>query len=306
MAIATYWVSPASPMPDDLAGQQLARRGGADHQLHDPAALLGGDAGRDPHPVDDDGDEQQDDEDDAQERRDWPAPAGSTGWPPSVGDVDRLERRRSGSGTDRAGRRRAASDVQSRMPMAIAAKPTSWLRDAVAGPVGPVADVELAVGRPLDDQDAADLAGREARVGRCGIGRRARSRNGFSQVAGSAPVRRDVEQAVGDADGRRARARSSLGHDRDPGDGLAVEVADGDRRQRDAQGEAHQDDRRGQEQRAARPVAVLAPGDDRRRWAGAGRGGPSGRALDDRQVGRWRRRRPGWRRRRRPAGRRAR
>ena len=96
MAMATYWVSPARPMPDDLAGQQLARRGGADHQLHDPAALLGGDAGRDPHPVDDDGDEQQHDEDDAEERAagqlllvDRPAAVGR--------DVDRIERRSAAS-----------------------------------------------------------------------------------------------------------------------------------------------------------------------------------------------------------------
>jgi hypothetical protein len=48
--------------PDHLADQQLARRGCADHQLHDPTALLGGDTGRDPHAVDEDRDEHQDDE----------------------------------------------------------------------------------------------------------------------------------------------------------------------------------------------------------------------------------------------------
>ena len=62
-AIATYWVSPAPPIPSDLADHELARRCGADHQLHDPAALLGGHAGRDPHPVDQDRQEHEDDED---------------------------------------------------------------------------------------------------------------------------------------------------------------------------------------------------------------------------------------------------
>ena len=49
--------------PDDLADEELARGRGADQQLHDPGALLGGDARRDPHPVDGQGDEDEDDED---------------------------------------------------------------------------------------------------------------------------------------------------------------------------------------------------------------------------------------------------
>ena len=67
MRIATYWVKPGATDPEDLAGEHLARRGGTDHEFHDPAALLRGDARRHPHAVDDHGHEQQDDEDDAEE-----------------------------------------------------------------------------------------------------------------------------------------------------------------------------------------------------------------------------------------------
>ena len=110
--------------------------------------------------------------------------------------------------------------------------------------------------------------------------------NGFSQVAGSAPSRRDVEQAVGDADGPLTASSVVARHDRDARHRAAVEVADGDRGEGDAEGEGHQDERRGHEQRAACPVAVLAPGDDpgvRQERIAAG---PSGGALDDGQVAR--------------------
>ena len=58
-----------------LADHELARRGGADQQLHDPAALLGDDARRDPHPVDHDRDEDQERRTRSRRTAGWRTPA---------------------------------------------------------------------------------------------------------------------------------------------------------------------------------------------------------------------------------------
>ena len=85
---------------------------------------------------------------------------------------------------------------------------------------------------------------------------------GFRQVARSTPFGRDVQQPVGD--GGRAIAETRVaGHDHDPGHRLAIEVADGDRRDGHQHGQAHEHDGRRQEERPADAIAVLAPGDDR-------------------------------------------
>ena len=58
---------------------------------------------------------------------------------------------------------RAAAGVQSRMPIPNDASSTIWLRALCRAFVGPQTDVDLAGRQPVDDEDAADLAGRPAR-----------------------------------------------------------------------------------------------------------------------------------------------
>ena len=281
-AIATYWVRPGRADAEDLAGQELARRCGADHQLHDPAALLRGDAGRDPHAVDDHAQEQQDDEHDPEE--------------PAAGRllrIDRLDRPRSARSSSRCGRAASGTRsswasggrvaVQSRMPTAIAANPTSWLRTPSAGPsvrkvmsswpLGCRATIMIPPRSPRRGPAfAAGEVGRELHEERLLPGR------------GVDGARRDVEQAVGHGD-RPDPELLVVGDDRDPGDGLAVQVPDRDRGQPHAQGEGHQQDRRGDEERAADAVAVLAARDDRRRSAAAGRGGRPSPSVIRRALG---------------------
>ena len=70
--------------PDDLADEQLARRRRADQELHDPGALLGRHARRDPHPVDGQGDEDEHDEHGRQHGPAGRSAAGRSAAPPSV------------------------------------------------------------------------------------------------------------------------------------------------------------------------------------------------------------------------------
>ena len=96
--------------------------------------------------------------------------------------------------------------------MAIAAKPTSWLRTPSGRTLGPERDVELAGRQPRDDHDPAQVALGEGRVRRRAIGR-ALDEERLLPRRGVDAARRDVEQAVGDGDRPRSRGVVVGDHD---------------------------------------------------------------------------------------------
>ena len=118
------------------------------------------------------------------------------------------------------------------------------------------------VGRRSTTQDAADLAGPQQRDAPDPRRLTTSTAYGRFHVRIGDAARRHVEQAVGDARRPAARARRSL-------DTTAIRVTVCRSRYRIAIGASAtiiariaSSDRRGEEERAPRPVAVLAPGDD--------------------------------------------
>ena len=124
----------------------------------------------------------------------------------------------------------------------------------------PQRDVDLAARQPIDDEEAADLAGLQQRE------RPIRLSDDFDGIR-SLPLRirdtarRHVEQGVGDGDGS-LRELGIRRHDGDPRDGLPIQIPERDRRDRDHHRQDREKHGRGQEERAPRPVAIFAPGDD--------------------------------------------
>ena len=230
-----------------FASEQLARRGGVQHHLHDPAAFLFCHARRDPHPVGHRRDEDQDDEDCREDRA-----AGRLRFEGlhGRGRVGRSDPEIADEPGDRADpvvhrdreRREAHED---HLPA-----PGRRVRHVLeAGRARAVA---------TDEQQAREIAPDHARAGIGEVGG-GLDRPGLPR--GRVDLGPPVEDGVERPD-RQALQRGIVGVNGQPDDRVAVHGADQDRDQAGAHRDGGQEERGEHKGAAAHPDPVLAAGDE--------------------------------------------